>query len=61
MAFPALSYQAASHVNGVLVRLGVVEVIRVGDQCPNGKASEFRYLLSQTECAAEEANAGFDL
>jgi hypothetical protein len=26
----------------------VLEIIRIGDARPNGKASKFRYLLSQT-------------
>jgi hypothetical protein len=46
-----------SDINHALERLGVIKIVRVGDQRPNGKASEFRYLLSQTEndapsCAA---------
>ncbi|MGH7983239.1 MAG: hypothetical protein ACREFF_08855 [Candidatus Udaeobacter sp.] len=50
-AFPGLSYQAACHINAALERLGVIKTVRVGDQRPNGKASEFRYLLSQSEKA----------
>ena len=35
----------ASNINHVLARLGVIEIVRVGDVRPGGKASEFRYLL----------------
>lgn len=55
-----LSYQAASDINRALERLGVIKIVRVGDQCPNGKASEFRYLLSQRENGAEEDD-GFEI
>jgi len=40
-AHPGLSYQAVSDINHTLERLGVIKVVRVGDQRPNGKASEF--------------------
>ncbi len=56
----ALSHQAALDINRALEQLRVIEVIRAGDQRPGGKASEFRYLLSQSENGAEE-DAGFDL
>jgi hypothetical protein len=45
-AYPGLSYQAVSDINRALERLGVIKLVRAGDQRPNGKASEFRYLLS---------------
>ena len=51
---PGLGYQAVSDIHHTLQRLGVIEIARVADPCPNGKASEFRYLLSQTENGAEE-------
>lgn len=54
-AYLGLSYQAVSHINHTLERLGVISLVRVGDQRPNGKASEFRYLLPQTEIAAHES------
>ena len=55
-AHSGLSYQAVSDINHTLERLGVISLVRVGDQRPNGKASEFRYLLSQTENAAQQAD-----
>jgi len=45
-AFSGMSYQAAGDIRRALERLGVIKIVRVGDQRPNGKASEFRYLLS---------------
>jgi hypothetical protein len=57
-AFPALSYQAASDINHVLVRLDVIKIVRVGDRRPNGKASKFEYLLAQTENGAPQAEKG---
>ncbi len=45
-AVPGLSHQGAYYIILALVRLGTIKIIRVGDQRPNGKASEFRYLLS---------------
>jgi hypothetical protein len=53
-AFPGLSHQAAYNINLALAQLGVIEVVRVGDPRPSGNASEFRYLLSQSESGAEE-------
>jgi hypothetical protein len=44
-----LSYQAVSDINHTLERLGVIKLIRVGDQRPNGKASGFRYLLADAD------------
>jgi hypothetical protein len=46
-ASPGLSYQAACDINRALERLGVIKVVRVGDPRPNGKASEFQYLLPE--------------
>ena len=51
-----LSYQAVSDLNRTLERPGVIKIVRVGDQRPNGKASEFRYLLSQAENAAHQGD-----
>jgi hypothetical protein len=42
-----------SDINHTLERLGVIKLIRAGDQRPNGKASEFQYLLG-------DANTGLD-
>jgi hypothetical protein len=57
-AAPGMSYQAACDINRALERLGVIKTVRVGDQRPNGKASEFRYLLPQTEDEALQAENG---
>jgi hypothetical protein len=59
-AFPGLCHQTAYNINLVLERLGVIKTVRVGDARSNGKASEFRYLLSQTQ-GGEEEDAGFEL
>jgi len=48
-------------MNLVLERLGVIKIVRVGDQRPGGKASKFRYLLAQSENGAEEDDGGFEL
>jgi hypothetical protein len=47
-AVPGLSHQAAWNVNLALAQLGVVQVVRAGDPRPGGKASQFRYLLSES-------------
>jgi hypothetical protein len=75
-AVPGLSHQTAYNINLVLERLGVIKIVRVGDARPNGKASKFRYLLSQSENGgaatdstyeggddnnAEDADQGFEL
>jgi hypothetical protein len=57
-AFPGLRYQAASDINHLLERLGVIKIVRVGDARPKGKASKFRYLLAQTENGAPQAENG---
>jgi hypothetical protein len=59
-AFPGLSYQAAYNINLALAQLGLIEVVRIGDRRPNGKASKFRYLLPQTENRAPQADNGRD-
>jgi hypothetical protein len=46
-AHSGLSYQGVSDINHTLERLGVIKLVRAGDQRPNGKASEFRYLLPE--------------
>jgi hypothetical protein len=56
-----LTHQAAWEINRALERLGVIKTVRVGDPGPNGKASEFRYLLPQTENGADEDDEGFAL
>jgi hypothetical protein len=60
-ACPGLNYQAVSHINHTLERLGVIKLFRVGDSHPNGKATEFRYLLSQSKNGADEDDRGFEL
>jgi hypothetical protein len=47
--FPGLSHQTAWNINGALAELGVIKVVRPGDARPGGKASHFRYLLSERE------------
>jgi hypothetical protein len=51
-ASPGLSHQTAYNINLALAQLGLIEIVRVGDAHPNGKASRFRYLLAQTENGA---------
>jgi hypothetical protein len=51
----------AYNINLVLDRLGVIKIVRVGDPRPNGKASKFRYLLSQSENGAEEDDGGLEI
>jgi len=59
-AVPGTSYQAASEINRALERLGVVRIVHLGDSRPNGKATEFRCLLSQSEKGAE-ADPGIEI
>ena len=59
-AFPGLSHQTAYNINLALTRLGVLEIVRIGDARPNGKASKFRYPLAQTEDGAPRAATGRD-
>jgi hypothetical protein len=54
----SLSHQMAYNINLALARLGVIEIVRAGDSRPGGKASQFRYLLSQTEDRATQAEKG---
>jgi hypothetical protein len=53
-ASPGVSYQTAYSINLALVYFGVIEIVRVGDPRPGGKASQFRYLLSQSDNGAPE-------
>jgi hypothetical protein len=48
-AFPGLCHQTAYNINLIFAQRAVIEIVRVGDQRPNGKASQFRYLLSESE------------
>jgi hypothetical protein len=57
-AFSGLSHQTAYNINLALARLGVIKIVRAGDSRPGGKASQFRYLLSQTEDRAPQAEKG---
>jgi CHC2 zinc finger len=60
-AVPGLHHQTAYNINLVLAQSGVIEVVRVGEARPNGKASKFRYLLSQSENGAEEDDGGLEI
>ena len=53
-AHPGLSKSEAAIINHALVQLGVIEIVRPGEQIPDGLASEFRYLLPDTESAEED-------
>jgi hypothetical protein len=53
-----LSHQTAYNINLALARLSVIKIVRAGDPRPGGKASQFRYLLSQTEARAPQAEMG---
>jgi hypothetical protein len=48
-------------MNLVFERLGVIKIVRVGDQRPGGKASEFRYLLPQSDNGTDEGDGGFEI
>src|SRR6266567_4125717 len=55
-ACPGLSHQTAYNINLALAQLGVLEIVHKGYARPNGgKAAQFRYLLPQTENAAQQA------
>jgi hypothetical protein len=56
-ASPGMNHQTAWEINRALERLGVIKIVRVGDPRPNGRASEFRYLLPQTENGAPHSTA----
>jgi hypothetical protein len=47
-AFPGLKHQKADNINRALAQLGVIEIVRVGDAQPGGKASFYGYLLPQS-------------
>src|SRR5262249_30724495 len=57
-AHSGLNYQAVSDINRTLERLGMIKLVRIGDQRPNGKASEFRYLLSEGDNGAQADRDG---
>jgi hypothetical protein len=58
-AAPGLSHQAAYNINLALAQLGVVDIVQRGDARPiGGRASQFRYLMSQTENVVQQANEG---
>jgi hypothetical protein len=61
VALHRLSHQTAYNINLVLERLGVIKIVRVGDARPNGKASQFRYRLLQSENGAEEDDGGLEI
>ena len=50
-----LSHQQAHDITGALVRAGVIKIVKKGKAGLNsGKATEFRYLLPQSETPSEE-------
>jgi hypothetical protein len=51
----------ANLINGALADLGAIEIVRVGDARPNGKASKFRYLSSQGENGTEEDDGELEI
>jgi hypothetical protein len=56
-----LSHQEAHAITGALVTLGVIEIVRKGQPGLNSReASEFRYLLSQSENGTDE-DGGFEI
>jgi hypothetical protein len=59
-AHRGLSKSEAAIINHALVQAGVIQVLRPGEQIPSGLASEFRYLLPETESSGEE-DSGLDL
>jgi hypothetical protein len=57
-----LSHQTAYNINLAITQLGVIEIVCRGDAHPNGgRASQFRYLLQQTQDVAEENDGGCEL
>jgi hypothetical protein len=51
-AHQSLNKDSANTINHALGQIGVIRPVRVGEARPGGKASEFRYLLPQTENGA---------
>jgi hypothetical protein len=45
----AAAKAASNNINLALAQVGVIKIVRVGDPRPNGKASQFRYLLHVAE------------
>jgi len=55
-----LSHQEAHTITFALAQLGVIEIVRKGQQGANSReAADFRYLLSQSENSADDDD-GFD-
>jgi hypothetical protein len=52
--------RSVTHSNA-LDTVGVIKLVRVGDQRPNGKASEFRYLLADANTVVEENDDGVEI
>ncbi len=59
-AHHSLSKSSAANISRALAQLDVIKIVRIGDARPNGKASKFRYLLSQTENRMSQAENGTD-
>jgi hypothetical protein len=56
-----LSHEEAHTITFALAQLGVIEIVRKDQQgAKSREATEFRYLLSQSENSAEDDD-GFDL
>jgi len=53
-AHPGLSKTEAAIINRALIQVGVIHEVRPGEQIPGGLASEFRYLLPETESSEED-------
>ena len=59
-ACDGLSHQETHTITFALAQLGVIEIVRKGQQGANSReAADFRYLLSQSENSAEDDD-GFD-
>jgi hypothetical protein len=59
-AHAGMSKSEAAIINRALVQLGVIEIVRDGERIPDGRASEYRYLLPPNENGAEEVDIGLD-
>jgi hypothetical protein len=60
-ASSGLSHRLACDINRAFERLGVIKIVRIGDARPSGKASKFRYLLSQGENGTEDDDGGLEI
>ena len=58
-AHPSLNKDSALSINAALVRLGVIELVHIGDARPGGKASEFRYKTAGLEIETKAGRSDF--